>query len=119
MKGSEARTKQSEDILKLKTDSAAFREGLAAADTSLRSLTTTSANQGRKLEAAAYEALQTAAHITELRQQTTTLLNTVRCFYRSLSWQVHAQLCMWHRRLLHRIKTTSSTCRSTVLTFKL
>ena len=80
MKGAEARGKQGEDILKLKTESTVFREGLATADSSLRSLTAASSSHTRKLETAASEGIQTAAHIRNLQEQTNKLLNTVRCF---------------------------------------
>lgn len=80
MKGAEARGKQGEDIMKLKTESAVFREGLAAADTSLRSLTATSSTHSRNLETAAAEGMQTAAKIKILQEETNNLLNMVCCF---------------------------------------
>ena len=78
MKGAEARGKQGEDVLKLKTETATFRQGLAAAETSIRSLTATSSTHSRKLETIASESIQTAAQIRNLQEQTSTLLNTVR-----------------------------------------
>jgi hypothetical protein len=81
MKGSEARSKQGEDIAKLKTDTTVLREGLASADASLKSLAVASSNHRNKIEAAAQEALQMAANITVLRDQTNQLIDTARFLY--------------------------------------
>jgi chromosome segregation ATPase len=78
MRGSEARTRQSEDLLRLKAETGGLKDGLAATDATVRNLKAAAASHGGKLEELSSQALLANAQLRELQGQSSQLLNTVR-----------------------------------------